>query len=269
MSASLLSTQHQFQQHMLGAGDASRLIAGDAARRQLGLRIYANAYRQRLLETLIDSYEKTCLVMGEAAFEAAALDYIAAHPPTTRSLRWYGEQFAEHLRAQGDAELPASSAWSELARLDWALRSAFDGPDSGVLDAGAFADLTESAWATLRLVPVPTAQLQVFRHNTVAVWQAIDDDQDPPETQVSVNGVDWLVWRKGLQPHFRSLHSTEATLLRAMLEGSTFAEACARAENSIGNRSAAAASGEPDMEMLVGGFMRQWLEDQLISGISV
>lgn len=260
MSLSLFSMQLQFQQHLLGAADAAPLIDGDEARQQLGLGIYANAYRQRLLETLIDSYEKTQAVMGDDAFESAALSYIAAHPPTTRSLRWYGDRFDAHLAApphEGDG----SAALAELARLDWALRGAFDGPDSEVLDAGVFAELPPEAWATLRIVPVPTTRLLVFQHNTVAVWQALDDDETPPALQASDVAVDWLIWRKGVQPHFRSLHGAEAALLRSMLDGSSFAQACAVAEASVAVHQGA----EGDMSMLIGGFMRQWFDDQLLA----
>ncbi|MDO9314324.1 MAG: DNA-binding domain-containing protein [Burkholderiaceae bacterium] len=266
MSLSLLSVQLQFQQHMLGVGDALPLIAGDPERQQLGLRIYAHAYRQRLLDTLIDSYEKTLAVMGEAAFESAALAYIAVHPPTTRSLRWYGDGFDAHLAA-GGADLPASSAWAELASLDWALRGAFDGPDSAVLDASAFAELPPEAWATLSLVPVPTTQLLTLRHNTVAVWQALDDDQPPPDLQASEMDVVWVVWRKGHQPHFRSLHRAEATLLRAMLDGAPFAAACSQAEAAVGEERVGDGRTDDDMSMLIGGFMRQWLEDGLLARI--
>lgn len=264
MSLSLFSAQLQLQQHVLGAADATPLIAGDAARQQLGLRIYVNAYRQRLLETLIDSYEKTHAVMGTAAFETAALAYIAEHPPTTRSLRWYGEHFDAHLAAGGPG-FPGPPAWSELARLDWALRCAFDGPDAEVLDAGVLAALAPEAWATLRLVPVPTTQLLVFRHNTVAVWQALDDDEVPPDLQVADIEVDWLVWRKGLQPHFRSLHRAEAALLRAMLDGASFAQGCTQAEASWRLSGDGDGSTDDDVSMLIGGFIRQWLEDELLT----
>lgn len=260
MSLSLRSIQLQFQQHMLASGDALPLIAGDAQRQQLGLGIYANAYRQRLLDTLIDSYEKTRAVIGDDAFETAGRAYIAAHPPTTRSLRWYGANFDEHL-AVGGADFPASGAHAELARLDWALRSAFDGPDSEVLGAGALAELPPEAWATLRLVPVPTTQFLTFRHNTVAVWQALDDEQVPPVLQDSGIEVDWLVWRKGLQPHFRSMHRAEATLLREMRDGASFAAACSCAEADVEH--------EDDASMLIGSFMRQWFQDELLARIEL
>ena len=260
MSASVLSVQAQFQQHLLGDGDATNLIVGSASRRRLGLGIYANAYRLRLLETLSDAYQKTQAVMGEAAFETAAFAYITSHPPTTRSLRWYGDRFSAHLASQ----LPGTPALAEMAGLDWALRTAFDGPDAAVLDAAALGAIEPEAWATLWLVPVPTAELLLFSHNTVAVWQALDDDEPPPPLAASAVAVDWLVWRKGLQPHFRSLHPVEARLLRAMLQGLTFAEACTLA----GSLAADNGHGDDEVSALIGGCMQQWLEDQLLAPVT-
>jgi hypothetical protein len=261
MSLSVLSLQLQFQQHLLGAADAAPLIAGSDARRSLGLGIYANAYRLRLLETLSDAYQKTQSVMGEVAFEAAAFGYIASHPPTTRSLRWYGDRFSNYLVTQH----PEAPAHAEMARLDWALRTAFDGPDAAALDAAALGAIEPEAWATLRLVPVPTAELLVFGHNTVAMWQALDDGESPPPLTASPIEVDWLVWRKRLQPHFRSLHRVEARLLRAMRDGSSFAQACHHA----GSLAADIGLHDGELSVLIGGFMQQWLEDQLIARITV
>ena len=254
-ATALLPLQARFQQHMLGAADATELIAGSPARRALGLAIYANAYRQRLVEALADAYAKTRLRLGETAFDNAALAYIAAHPPTTRSLRWYGGGFAAHLHEA----LPQSLDVAELAQLDWALRNAFDGPDSAVLAATDLAGVPPEAWATLQLRLVPTAELLRFAHNTVAVWQALDDDEvtSPPRTERAAPPVTWLVWRKDLQPHFRSLHPVEAALLRAMQAGATFAQACEQAQSA----------GEADDVNRIGFCLRQWFDDGLLSGV--
>ena len=260
MSLSVLSMQLQFQQHLLGAADAAPMIAGTDARRSMGLGIYANAYRLRLLETLSDAHQKTQSVMGEVAFEAAAFGYIASHPPTTRSLRWYGDQFSNYLVTQH----PEAPAHAEMARLDWALRTAFDGPDAAALDAAALGAIEPEAWATIRLVPVPTAELLVFRHNTVAVWQALDDGDSPPPLAASPVEVDWLVWRKGLQPHFRSLPRVEAALLRAMQDALPFAQAC----NHAGSLAADTGLTDDEVSALIGGYMQQWLEDQLLAPIT-
>lgn len=261
MSGALLSMQGLFQQHVLGEGDASVLVAGHADQRQRGLDIYAHAYRARLLDTLADAYSSVQSMMGADRFETAALGYIAAHPPTTRSLRWYGDRFSEHL-ALHHAE---QAGEAELARLDWALRQAFDGPDAEVLDAAALSSLRPEAWATVRLQLVPTAQIHCLRGDTVAVWQALNADESPPAWETVAAPHDWLIWRKGLQPHFRSVSPLEATLLRAMLDGHAFADGCARAESLYRS------TGEPadDMAAQIGHFLRQWLADQVLDANSL
>lgn len=253
MNTALLPLQTAFQQHMLGGADATPLLAGSAERRTLGLAIYANAYRQRLVEALADAHAKTRTVLGAEAFEAAALHYIDEYPPTTRSLRWFGGNFAEHLRSG----LPAQAAVAELAQLDWALRKAFDGPDSAVLAAAELAGVPPDAWASLHLTLVPSADLLRFEHNTVALWQALDDAAAPPAIERGAVAVDWLVWRKELQPHFRSLHPVEAALLRAMHGGASFAQACELAQ----------AGSIEDCTSHIGAGLRQWLQDGVLSAV--
>ena len=252
MNPTLLQLQIRFQQHMLGSADASALLTGSTERRALGLSIYAHAYRQRLVDALADAHAKTRAVLGTQAFEATALRYIAGHPPTTRSLRWFGSGFADHLRSA----LPQQPQLAELAQLDWALRSAFDGPDSALLAVTDLAAVSPLAWATLRLTLVPTTELLRFEHNTVAVWQALNDEAPPPAVERGTAAVDWLVWRKGLQPHFRSLQAMEASLLRAMLGGASFAQACDQAP----------AESDDDSAARIGVCLRQWLEDEVLSG---
>lgn len=256
MSFSVLSTQLSFQQHMLGRGDANSLLAGSPERRALGLAIYANAYRQRLVDTLADTFAKTRDTLGAEAFEAAALAFVAGHPPTHQNLREFGAGFAKHLRET----LPEQPQAAEIAQLDRALRRAFDGPDSAVLGAADLAAVPPEAWGALSLTPVPTALLLRFEHNTVAVWQALDDDDDahpPPPAERGEVAVDWLVWRKELQPHFRSLVPAEAALLRAMLGGATFAESCEQA----------ASESDDDITPLIGQCLRVWVDDGVLSGV--
>lgn len=250
MNTGLLDMQSRFQQHLLGAADAAPLLAGSAERRALGLAIYANAYRRRLLEALADAYPKAQLALGAERFEAAALSCVALAPPITRSLRWFGGGFAAHLRTL----LPEQPALAELAQLEWALRNAFDGADCTPLAATDLAAIAPPEWATLRFTLVPTAELLRFEHNAVAVWQALDDATAPPPFAPCATPLDWLVWRAGLQPHFRSLSPLEAALLRALRTGATFADACEDA----------AAEAERDCGVDIGVCLRRWLDEGVL-----
>lgn len=261
MNPALIDVQARLQQHVLGQADAGDLVDGDAAHAAQRLGIYRNAYRIRLCGALADAYEKTRLYLGDERFERAGQRYIDAHPPVTRSLRWFGDRLAAGL-AQW---LPAEPAVAELARLDWTLRAAFDGPDAPLLDTTELSAVPAESWSTLGLVLHPTACLLAFSHNTVAIWQALNDGMDPPPLQRGDEAVTWLIWRKGLQPHFRSLHPLEAELLRGLLDGESFAAACARAEASQADDDGAVDSSA--IAGQIGGCLRQWLEDELLSAM--
>jgi len=249
----LADAQDAFQQHLLGLGDASGLLVGSAARRRLGLDIYANAYRRRLVEALADAHAKTRAWMGEERFDDVALAYVEAHVPTTRNLRWYGADFADAL----PLGCPNDAALVELAQLDWALRSAFDGADSHVLTAADLGGIAADDWATLHLRPVPTARLLTCRYNAVAVWQALDDERAPPPAEQLPEPVVWLVWRKQWQPHFRSLRLAEAVLLQTQWAGASFAEGCVAAQAQVDGL---------DAEQ-IGACLRKWLDDGLIAAV--
>lgn len=245
----LRDAQATFQRHVLDGVDACELLSGTPQRRELGLAIYANAYRRRLVDVLADAYERTRLLLGAEAFETLALTYVEAHTPRQRNLRWYGAGFDHHLLGA----LPQQPQAAEVARLDWELRRAFDGPDSAVLDAQQLSQLPAQAWAELRLVPVPTTRLVRFATNAVQVWQSLSDGQTPPPCEHSPAAVEWVVWRKQLQPHFRSLQPGEAPLLRAMLDGASFADACERAADRGAD--------------FIGERLRQWLQDELLAEV--
>lgn len=217
------------------------------------LAIYGNAYRARLCDALRDSYGHTAQYLGDEGFEALALDYVRAHPSTHPSLRWFGIHFEAWLRRHH----PADPDVAELAALDWAMRAAFDGPDAEPLSADSLAEVPAEAWATLGLAWHPTLQRLSLQHNTLAVWQALDKDEVPPPSAAQPQPTELLVWRLGLQPHFRSLDSVEALAIDRLRTGDSFAGTCIALQDTW-----------PDMDIAptAGGLLRRWLDDGLVTG---
>lgn len=184
------------------------------------LPIYHQAYRARLAEVLADTYAKTALYMGSDSFDAHARAFVVAHPPCTRSLNRYGEGLVDALRQQ----YPDNPELHELARLDWDLRTRFDGADAPVLNTEeAQAD---TRWAVQPHVLHPSALLQTATTNVVSLWNAIHTDDEVPEAVVLPTSTTLLVWRKGFQPHFRTLGDTEAALVRQLHAGLSVQDAC-------------------------------------------
>lgn len=209
--------------------------------------IYFNAYRVRLLDTLKDSFDNTWSWLGDERFESAALGYIADHPPTQFSLRPFGHGFADWLRAAW----PEDAEVAELAGLDWAMRQAFDGADAAPVSAEVLGTFSDEDWATVVFRLHPTAQLLRMTRNTIDLWHAMDRSEAPPATTPLARPVSVLVWRKGFQPHFRSIDDDEAAMLAAMASGTPFAAACEAVDGD-------------DARTLIGGWLARWLDDGLL-----
>lgn len=228
--------------------DDSPAIAGCLSGR---FEVYRNAYQLRLLEALVDAFEKTALYLG-ADFEHAARAYIAAHPPRARNLRWYGEAFPDWLALR----YPQDADVLELARLDWLLRRAFDAANSQCISIETLAALPDTASRRLQLVA--SAALLPVTSNAAAIWHAIDSERMPPGAATLDRATGILVWRIGEQPHFRTLEPSEFCCLQQVFAGRSLAaicEACAEAE-------------QDDFAQAFAVYLRRWFDDGLIAAVT-
>ncbi|MCB2017001.1 MAG: DUF692 family protein, partial [Hydrogenophaga sp.] len=178
-----------------------------------GLEIYHHAYRARLQAVLADCFPKLLLYVNSEYFDTLSLGYVERHPPGPQ-LGTYGDRFAEYL-----AEVhPDDPVLRELAEMEWALRSVFDAADRPAWDLGRVQDA--GAQDCLEQWPVlhPTVRFFAQRSNALAIWKAIEADEEVPPLTYRENPVEIMVWRRGLQPHFCSLDPDEARFLHALQE---------------------------------------------------
>jgi hypothetical protein len=255
MSARLAATQHDFQQYLFDAASdiAPQIRSGGRIPVEKRLGIYHNAYRVRLVDTLRDTYEKTWAYLGDTLFDACALAYVEAHPPAHRSLRDYGATLPKALaeRFPGDPDI------AELARMDGLLRQVFDGPDAVALPLEALASLSADDWETLGFAFVPTLALSPLRFNTPAIWSALDRGETPPAAAPLPAPAALCVWRRGWQPHFRSVDETEWAALERLREGARFADVCQTLHDT-----------RVDASTLIARYLRSWLTEGLVAGIT-
>jgi hypothetical protein len=225
--STLARTEADLQAYVLGDGErALAAIAGpDEAFRRRRLDIYRDAYRLRLVEVLAADYPALRTHVGGEAFEALAGDYLAAHPSTFRNVRWFGGALPRFLEAR--PEHAADPLPAELARFEWTLGLAFDGPDVPCVGFADVAAVAPQAWAALRLLVHPGLHLLRLRTGAVATWKAHDAGGTAPAAEWPGEPVDWAIWRKDDSPYFRSLPADEAWALAAMHGGAAFGEVCA------------------------------------------
>lgn len=250
------------------AGLAGLLVAipGGAAR----IDVYHHAYRARLVSALRDNFEALTRALGDEAFAALAGAYLAAHPSQQASIRWFGHRLADFMGACLAAGAPPAlqdlvphPALADLARMDWALRAAFDAADGPVIDRTSLAALPADAWPGLVLCLHPSLQTVALQWAVEPAWHALRNTPagDEPELPAPAPLAHTLaVWRCGLETRWRALSAAEAALLQAAAAGQPFAALCELAAELVAD--------EYQAVPLVAGTLEQWLADGLVSRMS-
>lgn len=223
-------------------GPGGRLAPADR------LQVYADAYRARLAAALADNHGHTQRYLGEDGLRELALAYVRTCTPGHYSLRWYGTGFPAWLAEA----CPDDPEVAELAALDAALRSAFDCADAPPLRPGDLAGIQD--WEGLAFRLHPSFHLLELRHNTVAIWQALQAEEAPPAAAPLPQAAGVLVWRRGWQPHFRSLEDDEMRALQALDGGASFGDVCAQLSGRVG----------ADAAVRAAGWLRRWLAEELL-----
>ncbi|PJB03309.1 MAG: DUF2063 domain-containing protein, partial [Hydrogenophilales bacterium CG_4_9_14_3_um_filter_63_34] len=152
------------------------------------------------------------------------------------------------------AALPQHPIAGELARFEWTLALAFDSTDAPVLGGADLAAVPPEDWGRLRFALHPSARVLDMKLNTVAVWKALDEDRAPPPIEETASA--WLIWRKELNPHYRSLDPGERASLTLIANGACFAEVCEALNGD---------EAESDAAARAAGFLAAWLGDGLLS----
>ena len=260
----LAAQQLRFHQAVVAVadGDGDEAAAGllrDLPGREPLLRVYRHAYVSRLVGALRDNFGVLPQVMGDDAFDELARAYVQAHPSRHPSIRWFGDGLADFMAERDD--LVPHPALADLARMEWALRGAFDAADAATLSGADLADVAPEAWAQLVLVFHPSLRLLSMGWRVEPLWRAMQgveagDEPDLPEPEAGDHTL--LVWRPVFETRWRSAtDDMEAELLQAALAGEPFGALCERAALRVGEAEAAAAAV---------GALQQWVAEGLLAG---
>jgi Putative DNA-binding domain len=223
-----------------------------------GIQIYRNAYRNRLIEALRSSFERTCRYVGDEAFDTAACHHIILNPPASWTLDDYGagfDQTLEELFAE-DPEV------AELAWFEWHMQQAFGSVDADPLDAAKLAsgELGITDWDRACFGLVPSLAMRTVRHDCIGLWQALEDSGDAPAIERLADTGHLIVWRKEMMTHFRFADPGEGQALAALADGQAFGALCTSLATELGSEAAMAQAG---------GWLARWMHDGLLAEVRV
>ncbi|WP_185827445.1 DNA-binding domain-containing protein [Halomonas nitroreducens] len=140
-----------------------------------GLAVYRNNIRQSLIEALATAFPHTRTLLGERYFAAAAGDYARERPPAEPRLMHYGDGFADFLDTL--PPLADHRYVSDICRLERARLDISHAAEAPALEAARLAE--HPAPEGLVLVPRPATRLVICRHDVAALWQRLEDGDDP------------------------------------------------------------------------------------------
>ena len=253
---SLASLQSDISAFLLrGEPAADAHVLGDRKAGPRGrLRIYATAYRLRLLEALETDYPGLRAWLGADAFRDMGLAYLDRHPSRHPSIRWFGAHLPRFLSET--APYTNKPLLADLARFEWSQSEVFDDRDSPVTDGAELATLPPEQWPGLTFHLIPARRRLRLRADIPALWQALTGEAEAPPATPAATG--WLLWRANLQIRWRSLGDDEAWALEAAAHRSPFSELCEGLCRWHPPEQAPAAAV---------GFLKRWLEDGLVREI--
>lgn len=258
-TATLLRAQQQALQAAISE-QASAATLLQEAQPGKGLAIYREAYTARLLAALRDNFTVLHRALGDDDFEALGLAFIRAQPSGTPSIRWFGAGLADFMAGDYAAEL-AHRCMVDFARMDWALRAAFDSADAPTLGFEQIAGVAADDWPGLRFELHPSVQLLALNWAIEPAWSALrahepDSDEEAPELSepVALDHV-LLVWRAGLETQWRSLEPLEARLLQALQAGQDFEALGQWVAQTVGAEQAPAMLVQTLQGWLAGGLL--------------
>ncbi len=255
----LLQLQNDFQAYILNDDQhmEDHVVGTEKVSAQRRLEIYTNAYRFRLLDILIDDYEKLFTFLGDEQFLELGNTYIDAYPSIFRSVRWFGQYLPKFL--QNTDPYSEQPFLAEIARFEWGLMNTFDSPDNKLMTAQDLSNILPNDWANICFTYTASLQRLDLEWNAVEIWKAIDEEQELPEPNKLQNPQAWMLWRKELETLFRSLSVDEAWSIDTAIKGKSFGTICEGLCEWIDENHVAAHAAT---------LLKRWVSEEIVAHIS-
>jgi hypothetical protein len=186
--------------------------------------VYRNNVRASLVNALADTFPVIQALVGEEFFGAMAQVFVQTHPPRTRVLTWYGEEFSDFI---AQFEPAACLAYlPDMARLEMLRVRSYHAADARPMDVQALTDQLADPEALVRLELVlhPSVHSLESRYAVHALWSAhqgaIDIARVDPMQAEAV-----LIYRQGLNVVLQEIRPAQHQFLQRFRSSQHLAKA--------------------------------------------
>lgn len=215
--------------------------------------IYIHAYQGRMRQALASNFPVLHRALGDQAFGALARAYCTARPSQHRSIRWLGDGLTDFLAA--DPALLPHPALLDIARMDWAMRAAFDAADAVPLQMEDLGRVAAADWPDLTFTALPSLQLLELQWGVEGLWHALHADAEAQTDAPEHAPHAMVIWRAQLECRWRTVDAAELLALRLVQQKARFAELCEALQHA-GTEQAAQRAAE---------LLRAWVGEGLLA----
>ena len=202
------------------------LIAHNSPQPQKRFAVYRNNVVAGLINALRAKFPATSRIVGDDFFRAMARVFVMAHPPRSKILHAYADDFGNFIAA---FEPVAGLIYlADVARIEAARTRAYHAADATPLPPADFGNIAPEAIGSLRLALHPSLEIVRSPHPVVTIWSmnAGEAKLRPIDENVAE---DALILRSDLEVTVRALPLGGAAFIAALLSGADLAEAAERA----------------------------------------
>ncbi len=252
--------QEAFQRAILEGDEAilDDILDSPKETRDVLFRVYRDGYALRLIEVMAGEHTALQTELGEEAFGAMARAYLAAHPSRHATLRFFGRQLPDFLRAT--EPYAAEPVLAELAALELAVSDTFDASDAADLAVADLTRIAPEAWTGLVFRPQAHVRRIDAKTNALAIWSAVSEEEPPPAAALLKNIEHLIVWREDSVPQVRAMAVEEAMLWDEASAGIPFGVLCEMA----------ATYAEPEAAAgRVAGYLQGWISSGMLAGVTL
>lgn len=184
--------------------------------------VYRNNVVVSLVNALRARFPATEKIVGEAFFFGMARLFVTEHPPRSKILSEYGDDFPAFIAAFEPAqELPYLP---DVARLEAARTRAYHAADAAPLCQRDIAALDPDTLADLRITLHPSLEIVRSPYPVVTIWAMNSGEREPGPVDDTI-AEDALILRPDFEVMVRLLPPGGADFLLALAAGATLSQA--------------------------------------------
>lgn len=214
------------------------------------LEIYREQFWLRHTSSLVEDFPGLGGIIGQSDWEKLVEGYLAAHVPTSWTLRNLGSDLPAFVERA--TWLPHHELCIDMTRLEWAYIELFDGPEAPPLDPAKVASVSDDAWERAVIVTSPVFRLLETRYPVAALRRALRERPNDTHSIPDARTTHLALYRaKNRSLYHKELSPGAYAMLQALVDGTPLIAAAERAAGRAPDEAAT-------IESSIGAWFQDW-----------